>query len=114
MRYSLTFVFYSCGLAAAQVALFLVLQQDLPGGLAEAWIDAAEGAGDVFMYRRFGDAELFCRCPDGRLVFDDVHGQITGPFLHEVLQRQHSLHIVLHHPMSRFRKLFRNPGFPFY
>ena len=38
-------------------------------------------------------------------MFDDVHGQITGPLLHEVLQRQHSLHIVLKHPMSRLGTL---------
>ena len=44
---------------------------------------------------RLADTKLFGCSADGCTVFDDVHGQIAGPFLHEVLQSQHSLHIVL-------------------
>ena len=49
----------------------------------------------VLVDRRLADAEMPGSRTDGGAVFDDVHSQIAGPFLHEVLQSQHSLHIVL-------------------
>ena len=33
------------------------------------------------MYDGFGNAELLRGGADSRLILDDVHGQITGPFL---------------------------------
>ena len=58
------------------------------------------------MYRGFADAKLLCCCPDGCLIFQDVDSQSAGPCFHEVLQSQHSLHMVLENPMHAGGRLF--------
>ena len=44
----------------------------------------------VCMYGGFGNAELRGGGADGRPVFDDVYGQITGPFFDICIQIHHS------------------------
>ena len=62
----------------------------------------------VFVYGGFTDSELLCSAPDRCIVFDDVHSQIAGSFFHEVMQRQHSLHIVLKQSMCKCAPLCRS------
>ena len=47
------------------------------------------------MYGGFGYAELRGGGADGRPVFDDVYGQVAGPFFNICIQIHHS-------PFSRF------------
>ena len=51
--------------------------------------------GQILVDRGFGDAEVSGGIANGRPVFCDVLGQIAGSFFHELLQSQHSLHIVI-------------------
>ena len=44
----------------------------------------------VCMYGRFGNAELRGGGADGRPVFDDVYGQVAGPFFNICIQIHHS------------------------
>ena len=69
--------------------------EDLSDLQIQSMIAVLQPFGQILVYRRFGDAEVLGGCADGGVVFNDIHGQIAGPFLHVVSQSQHSLHIVL-------------------
>ena len=69
------------------MALSLIDFQNLFYLTVQANIAVPQPLGQIFMHRRFGDPELLCRSADGGAVFDDVHGQIAGPFFHVVCQK---------------------------
>lgn len=93
-------VFIPCGDSPADMTLRFIDLQNLLYLLVKSEIAPLQPLRQILMYRRFGYTKMLCRSPNGGLVLDDVHGQIAGPFLDEVLQSQHSLHTVLEHPMS--------------
>ena len=89
------FILVSGGNSTPNVTFCFVDLHDLLYLEVQCVITRAQPFRQILVYSGFADAKLFGCSADGCAVFDDVHGQIAGPFLHEVLQSQHSLHIVL-------------------
>ena len=74
------------GETAADVALGLVLLEDLLHLQIQRPVVDRQPLGQVLMYRGFADTELLRRRADGRSVFNQVKGQRGGPLLHVPLQ----------------------------
>ena len=100
LKLSAAFVFVAGSHAAADMPLGLVGVEHLLYLHIQAVIAPPQPFRQVFVNGGLADSELPGSGADGGVVFDDVHGQITGPFLHAVEQSQHSLHIVLWQCMS--------------
>lgn len=87
---SFTLVFFSCGHAAANVALGLVYIQKLAYLGIQRGINRAESFGNVLMNRALGNAELLCGGTDGAAVFYDVNRQLTGSLFDVCMHIYHS------------------------
>ena len=88
--FSFSLVFSPGGQAAADVALGFVQIQQLPHLAVQRRVDLHQPLGDVFMYGRFGNAELGGGCPDGGFILDDIHSQIAGALFDICMHIYHS------------------------
>ena len=82
-----SFILLSCGHAAPDVALGLVLIQhrlDLP---VQPPVVGRQTLRQVLMHRGFADAELLGGGPDGGPVFHHVQRQVPGALLQIVFDR---------------------------
>ena len=59
----------------------LVEIQKLPDLAIKPRVDAGQALRQILVHRGFGDAEDAGRRADGRMVVDDIRGQVAGPFL---------------------------------
>ena len=69
------------GKAAADVPLRLVEIQQCAHLAVKPGVHTRQPLGEVLVYGGLADAEFFGGGADGRLILDDVHGQIAGPLL---------------------------------
>ena len=83
-------VFPACRQSSPDVAFRLIDIQKLPHLLIQGWVKPGQALCQVFMYGGFGNAELRGGGADGRPVFDDVYGQVAGPFFNICIQIHHS------------------------
>ena len=67
-----TGVFEFCRLASAQMTFFLVDVQDLSDFFVQTGVDLRQQRRQIFVYRRFTDAEYRCGIAYGALMFYDV------------------------------------------
>ena len=70
-----------CGEAAADMPLGLVEVQQLTHLPVKPRVHMRQPLGQVLVYGGFGNTEDPGCGADGRLILDDVHGQIAGPLL---------------------------------
>ena len=75
-----------CRHPAADVPLGLVDVQHLARLRRERRIDLREALGDVLMYRTLADPEMLCRLPHGRVIVNDISGNLHGSFLNITFQ----------------------------
>ena len=89
------FIFPLGGHAAADVAFFLILIQDLTGLGIERIVILLQPLSQILMYRGFGDTEVPGGGPDGGTGFNDVHSQFTGALLNRFFHRLPSDAVIL-------------------
>ena len=77
----IAFVLAPCGKAAADMPLRLVEIQQHTHLPVKPRVNTRQPLSEVFMYGGFRYSEFFGGGTDGRLVFDNIHGQIAGPLL---------------------------------
>ena len=75
-----------CRHPAADVPLGLVDVQHLARLRRERRVDLRKTLGDVLMYRTLADPEMFCRLPHGRIIVNDISGNLHGSFLNITFQ----------------------------
>lgn len=80
-------IFLFCRKATADVPFGFVVFQKLLYLTVKVGITLPQPLRQILMHRRLGNTEPFCRGPDRGAVFDDVHGQLAGPFFHVVCQK---------------------------
>ena len=74
-------VFTACGEAAADMPLRLVEIQQHTHLAVKPEVHTRQPLGEILVYCGFADAEFFGGSAHGAPVFDDIHGQVTGPLL---------------------------------
>lgn len=99
------FILIPCCNSTADMTLRLIDLHDLLYLQVKSVIAPRQPFCQILMNRGFGNAEMLCGVTNGGLVLDDVQRQIAGSSFHELLQSQHSLHIVLGKCMFRPGKI---------
>ena len=75
-----------CRHPAADVPLGLVDIQHLARFRRERRVDLRQTLGDVLMYRTLANPKMFCRLPHGRVIVNDISGNLHGSFLNITFQ----------------------------
>lgn len=75
-----------CRHPAADVPLGLVDVQHLARLRRERRVDLRKTLGDVLMYRTLADPEMLCCLPHGRVIVNDISGNLHGSFLNITFQ----------------------------
>ena len=75
-----------CRHPAADVPLGLVDVQHLARLRRERRVDLRKALGDVLMYRTLADPEMISRLPQGRVIVNDISGNLHSSFLNITFQ----------------------------
>lgn len=75
-----------CRHPASDMPFGLVDVQHLARLRRERRVDLRKALGDVLMYRTLADPEMFCRLPHGRVIVNDISGNLHGSFLNITFQ----------------------------